>query len=418
MTDLPPSSLEQRLTVTADIAAQHEYALPESERPANRLRNRLLSATMAGAIIAGGIVAGEYASPSEAHAQTITYGDLGYPDAAMPCEHAPYNVIGKCANYDWGATHTEKYNDPSENSGRGYGYRNCTDWVAFRVDQASGGTIDVPTGFGNAKDWYPNATSTAPKAGDVAISTSGDYGHVAFVEAVSSDGSTMTISEYNYDTKGDGDQRTLPTNNSEFTKFVDVGIQGLDGNSATTTTPTPSGPNFMPAVVQRSSGETDVAVVGPANSLDFYYNQAGSSSWGKTSVPNAAYSTPAVIQRPSGETDIAVQGPGNSMDFYYNAQGSQTWGVSHVAVPGWTYSAPAVVQRSSGETDIAVEGPNNELDFYFNTAGSPYWGKLTVAGSGSAYSAPAMIQRSSGETDIAVLRNSQVSRLFLIFMTQ
>lgn len=389
----------------------HEQQLTQESNPASLLHNiptwrtNFARIVAAGTIVASGIVGGEVASPAEAYATTITYDDLSYPWASATYVDANYDWgFSTCPDNDSGCMTFSGYlkgvkygeADPWK-----YYLRNCTSYVAWRESNLGAN----PSGLGNGGDWYDKAPetmrSTTPKAWDAAVepgTTSNPYGHVAFVESVNSDG-TITVSEYNYDGKGDGDKRTGTAASMGFTEFVDF---GKHPDTTTTTTTTTPGPTFMPTAIQRPSGETDVAVVGPANSLDFYYNPAGTSNWGKTSVPNAAYSTPAMVQRSGGETDIAVQGPGNSMDFYYNAPGSPTWGRSPVAVPGYAYSAPSVVQRSSGETDIAIQGPNNSLDFYFNTQGSPYWGRLSVAGGGAAYSAPAMVQRPNGETDIAV----------------
>lgn len=190
----------------------------------------------------------ETVSPTVAHADTIDDALASYPDKGDTCQ--PSDTISpaqnptaaspyvSCRYYDWGV--------PTSGggfrlySGRGYGYRNCTDWAAFRVNEASGGTISVPSNLGNAKDWYSNSPaseqSLTPKAGDVAVSTNGTYGHVAFVESVSADGQNMTISEYNYDMDGHGDQRTISTSNSEFSEFINYGIQvsgggGTSGNT-------------------------------------------------------------------------------------------------------------------------------------------------------------------------------------------
>ncbi len=163
-------------------------------------------------------------------------------------------------------------------------------------------------------------------------------------------------------------------------------------------------PTFVPAMTQRPSGEIDIAVIGPNNSMDFYYNPAGTRNWGKVAVAvgGYAFSSPAMIQRPTGETDIAVQGPNNELDFYMNTPGSPYWGKLMVAGPGSAYGKPAIIQRPSGETDIAVEGPNHSLNYYFNAQGSPNWGKVAVAVPNYAYSSPAMALRASGEIDIAV----------------
>ena len=94
----------------------------------------------------------------------------------------------------------------------------------------------------------------------------------------------------------------------------------------------------------------------------------------------STYSAPAVVQRSTGETDIVAVGPNNSLDYYYNAAGNPTFNRLVVAGAGSTYSAPAVVQRSTGETDIVAVGPNNSLDYYYNAAGNPTFNRLVVAG--------------------------------------
>lgn len=121
----------------------------------------------------------------------------GYPNADMPCEHAPYIATGSCPNYDWGPT--REGSQQSTYSSRGYGYRNCTDWVAWRLQQLS--IPDTKTrGLGNGGQWADNAYknglswSTTPQVGDAAVRV-GNPGHVAFVEAVS--GSVITVSQYN-----------------------------------------------------------------------------------------------------------------------------------------------------------------------------------------------------------------------------
>jgi hypothetical protein len=258
---------------------------------------------------------------------------------------------------------------------------------------------NLPTGL----TYEPNGSITSIKPGDAITLDDGGYGHAAIINSYNT--ATGSVDIVNQNTAEVHSSATLSNKTLTMSGWAGYSVQGIieAPDATTTTTTTPTGPNFMPAMIQRPSGETDVAVVGPANSLMFYYNFAGNGTWHPVTVPNGqAYSTPAIVQRSSGETDIAVQGPNNSMDFYYNAQGSPNWGISHVAVPGWAFSAPAVAQRPSGETDIAVQGPNNELDFYMNAPGSPLWSEMTIAGGGTAYSTPAIIQRPSGETDVVV----------------
>lgn len=98
------------------------------------------------------------------------------------------------SRYD-GAASSESF-DPY-----GFAYRNCTSYVAWRLHNA-GFTVPYGRALGNAKTWADNARALGfhvdgnPRAGDVAVWTSGLYGHVAFVEAVNGDGS-VNVSEYN-----------------------------------------------------------------------------------------------------------------------------------------------------------------------------------------------------------------------------
>jgi len=202
------------------------------------IRNRIANVVTAGALIASSIVAGETAMPTQAQAETITYDDLGYPDASAPCEHAPFNVSGGCANYDWGYKHTTNYGDPSTNSERGYGYRNCTDYVAWKLGELG---ANVPHTLGNGGDWYSNVPENqrtlTPKAGDVAIKPSSKtdiYGHIAYIVSVNADG-TITVSEYNHDAKGNGDIRTGKASDMGFTQFVDFGVHPSDATTGTST---------------------------------------------------------------------------------------------------------------------------------------------------------------------------------------
>ncbi len=80
----------------------------------------------------------------------------------------------------------------------GYCTRQCVSYTAWAV-LASG--REAPVGWGNAKDWVAAAYARGipvyrtPQPGDVAISTSGYWGHAMYVESVS--GSSFTTSEYN-----------------------------------------------------------------------------------------------------------------------------------------------------------------------------------------------------------------------------
>jgi len=120
-------------------------------------------------------------------------GGGGYPWGYAKCLHTG-QVGGYCYNYDWSV------NGSIWNwSTGGYGFRNCTDWVSWRIRSQGG---HVPSGLGNAKTWddrapgYGFSVSTTPQAGDAAVSNSGNYGHVMYVETVQGNGSIL-VSDYN-----------------------------------------------------------------------------------------------------------------------------------------------------------------------------------------------------------------------------
>lgn len=142
-------------------------------------------------------------------------GGGGYPWGYAKCIHTG-QVDGWCPNYDWGV------NGSIWNFATGgYGYRNCTDWVSFRV--RSTGRF-VPGGLGNAKTWddrapsYGYKVSSTPKAGAAAVSNSGFYGHVMYVEAVNGNG-TIVVSDYNRAGTGKYAMNTISASGLSFVYF-------------------------------------------------------------------------------------------------------------------------------------------------------------------------------------------------------
>lgn len=142
-------------------------------------------------------------------------GGGGYPWGYAKCIHTG-QVDGWCYNYDWGVN-----GNPWNWATGGYGYRNCTDWVSYRV--RSTGRF-VPGGLGNANNWdnrapsYGFKVSSKPKAGAAAVSNSGYYGHVMYVEAVNGDGSII-VSDYNRAGTGKYDMNTINPGGLSFVYF-------------------------------------------------------------------------------------------------------------------------------------------------------------------------------------------------------
>lgn len=84
--------------------------------------------------------------------------------------------------------------------------RQCVSYAAFKVAQAYG-NMPYWGGVGNANQWPGNAraagipTGSTPRVGSVAVVSSGQYGHVAWVEAINPNG-TIRISHYNVNWTG------------------------------------------------------------------------------------------------------------------------------------------------------------------------------------------------------------------------
>ena len=171
---------------------------------------------------------------------TISASTLTYPWSAAPCADTSYkgNTSGPCPGYNWGMNPCPA-NDGYCNSTNslngyylydqwGYGFRNCTSYVAWVLAQDGVPTKDFnfsSIGDGNAYQWLIEAessqwpqlnalTSNNPNAyqdNAVAVTTgnANNPGHVMFV-VNANPGPTgyITVDEYNQDTQGDGDVQT------------------------------------------------------------------------------------------------------------------------------------------------------------------------------------------------------------------
>jgi len=126
------------------------------------------------------------------------YYFLRFPGAARsfnpdgyPFKNAGFSMqLGPCSN-------TDSY--PDSPDGWGYCTRQCVSYAAWAVE-ASG--RKMPKYYGNAKEWVNSAyrdgveVSRVPQAGDIAISTSGTWGHAMYVEKVIN-ADRILVSQYN-----------------------------------------------------------------------------------------------------------------------------------------------------------------------------------------------------------------------------
>lgn len=130
-------------------------------------------------------------------------------------------------DYPWSGTRESAGFSPLR-----YVYGNCTDFTAWRINRDAGVTKapwkwnwgNLTPGDGNAKNWGNQwaargwKQSKTPKPGDTAVWTNGEFGHVAYVQAVNADG-TITVEEYNWLVNGAPDNsyhtRTIPASDAE-----------------------------------------------------------------------------------------------------------------------------------------------------------------------------------------------------------
>lgn len=127
----------------------------------------------------------------------------------------------------------------------GFAYRNCTDFVAHRMNAANGVNFYNSMGggkWGNANTWDDNARAlgyrvdNTPARGAIAQTDAGTYGHVAWVDSVNSNG-TVTIEEYNYAYTGTFNRRTVPASSFRYIHVKDIPTSVLNASSISWSAP-------------------------------------------------------------------------------------------------------------------------------------------------------------------------------------
>lgn len=226
---------QNEVLVQGTLNSETEF-LPNDEARSFNPTTSLLARVATRAALAIGIAIGTIGGETATIDPPAAIADTGgYPEWNKPCVAGdpmnPDSSYGKttgtgywCNNYEWGDSPSQ------QNSSRGYGYRNCTDWVAWRIPQLV--QRNVPTGWHNAENW-DNAASAAhytvdntPEPGDIAV-WEGTYGHVAVVESVNSNGS-VNVSEYNHGQDGNFGTRNNVTGVDHFIDLNGTG-KGING---------------------------------------------------------------------------------------------------------------------------------------------------------------------------------------------
>jgi surface antigen len=311
------------------------------------------------------------AVPSLASADT-----LGYPDWNMPCEHSPYNTTGTCANYDWGPKHTQTYNDPSEYSSRGYAYRNCTDYVAWKLQSL--GIPDLKTrGRGNGKGWDDSSAGVTithtPEVGDAAVWNSSTFGHVAYVEEIrprSGGGWDARVSEYNYAGTGEG-SNTRWVQADNYVDFNGVGSP-LSSGAATdafmvrTSAGAAFGNNMLGAGMTRLTNDGDAQKIAVGGNYMGLINGCG-ALYGRNSL-----SAPGWTQMTACGDARAVAVGSAGIYVIINGCGA-AYSNSNISMSGWTplTGCGDAIAVSAGGKNVAL----------INSGGTAYaainwWGPL------------------------------------------
>lgn len=171
----------------------------------------------------------------------------------------------------------------------GYYNRECTSFVAWRLHSRNG--FEMPWAIGDASNWgtwasaHGYAVNMTPAVGSVAWWNLGD--HVAWVESVSTDGSSVTIEEYNYDLMGDYNERTISTGSvSGYIHFKDI----IDGGS-----PPPSPPDIRVPVAANFDGTLGQDLLTSSKRSDSAPNLLVFPSTGSWLGANSLWSAPAAI---------------------------------------------------------------------------------------------------------------------------
>jgi len=78
--------------------------------------------------------------------------------------------------------------------------------------------------------------------------------------------------------------------------------------------------------------------------------------------------------------DIAAMGPANTLDFYWAGIGTGSWNPETVTGTDTDFSAPSILLSStSAYVEVTAAGLNNSLMLYLKVIGSGGWSSETVA---------------------------------------
>lgn len=315
----------------------------------------------------------------------------GYPYATMACEHSPYATSGTgywCANYDWGPVHTAAYDDPSEISPYGYAYRNCTDFVAWKLDSL-GVPASVYKGLGNANTWGTRAAghgvtnNSTPAVGSVAVSTAGTSGHVAFVTAVN--GANITVAEYNENEDGNYGTRVGTPSALGFSSFDHFEAYESGGGSGS------GGPVSIAA--GNNNGQMTVQLANFPTGTSYFYCHTGDPSTYPTGGSITGHASLSITSPNQYWASGLCGGAGNSWigiqatdgNSYYSNQ--VTLGTAPPSITVGNNAGQMTVQLANFPTGVSYFFCHFGDPSGYPTGGSvPNHGQVTIGSPGQGWS--------------------------------
>ena len=336
------------------------------------------------------VLAAVLAAPKPAAADTG-----GYPNADATTVNA--------SSYEWGYTDcANACSDPHWRdtlngvtyyllSPRGYAYRNCTDYVAWKLQDANG--FSSTGGWGNGYEWGTRAQTAGyavnmtPAKGAVAwwnanVFGMSSFGHVAYVESVSADGNTVNLSEYNNPADGNYHTRSIAKDQvSGYIHFKDVGDGGQSFPSVGHDEGGPSTTPSVLAVATNPDGRLEIFYIGGDNAVWHRWQLSPGGSWsGEERLGGIARSIAAGVNA-NGRLEIFYVGLDNAVWHRWRDTVGSSWSGEY-SFGGWA-KAVAVGRNADGRLEIVTIGLNGGIWHRWQTSPNGSWSGETEIGGGA-----------------------------------
>ncbi len=287
---------------------------------------------------------------------------------------------GSDGSYTWGYTqclqgmncsaHTTGSTSYYYRDGYGYDIKNCTSYVAWKVNNVE--QVVIPNSWGNASNWASAASGkyavdNNPQYGDVAQSNStAPYGHVGFVKQVNKDSqgnvTSIEVLEYNKAADGNFTDTTYNSKDTDGKFWRDayphskkwdnfIHIKGLTNTSNIT--------NSRPVAVSRGSNTMDVFYRDTNNNLvNIGWNSTTGWNVPTIRVGGGVMSNPVAVARDATDMDVFYVNNGNLMNIGWNA--TSGWGLPSQKASG-VASDPVVIARDLTDMDVFYVDSNHNL---------------------------------------------------------